>query len=62
MKYDKIASEEFNSDYLEVLKMFDQIAENKLRRVLNPYYESLRSRDQAWKTCKGALYEYAVFK
>ena len=26
------------------------------------YYQNQRSRDQAWKTCKGSLYEYAVFK
>ena len=61
-KYDEITSREFNNDYLETLKMFDQIAENKLRRVLDPHYDSPRSRDQAWKTCKGALYEYAVFR
>jgi len=62
IEYDKIASKEFSNDYLEILKKFDQIAENKLRRVLDPYYDSPRSRDQAWKTCKGALYEYAVFR
>ena len=61
-KYDEITSKEFNNNYLEILKKFDQIAENKLRGVLDPYYDSSRSRDQAWKTCKGALYEYAVFK
>lgn len=61
-EYDRITIEEFRNDYLEVLKKFDYIAENRLRKVLDQYYGNRRSRDQAWRTCKGALYEYAVFK
>ena len=60
--YDKIASERFKNDYLEILKKFDSIAEGELRKTLAKYYSNQRSRDQAWKTCKGKLYEYAVFK
>ena len=60
--YDKIASERFKNDYLEILKKFDSIAEEELRKTLAKYYPNQRSRDQAWKTYKGKLYEYAVFR
>lgn len=61
-EYKNIATKQYGSNYLEILKKFDDIAENKLRRALDRYYLNQRSRDQAWKTCKGKLYEYAVFK
>ncbi|WP_456327371.1 BsaWI family type II restriction enzyme [Archaeoglobus sp.] len=60
--YNDIAIKEFNGDYLEILKAFESIAEERLRKILDPYYSSPRSRDQAWKNCKGELYEFAVFK
>ncbi len=61
-KYDEIVENEYNGDFLDVLRKFDEIAEKKLRKMLKYYYESGRGRDQAWKTCKGSLYEYAVYK
>jgi len=61
-KYDQITAQNYSNNYLESLKNFDHIAENNLRPLLNPYYSNQRSRDQAWKNCKGELYEYAVFK
>ena len=60
--YNDIAIKEFNGDYLEILKAFEIIAEERLRKILDPYYSSSRSRDQAWKNCKGELYEFAIFK
>lgn len=53
---------EYGGDYLEAVQDFDLIAETKLRDTLQEFYDNPRSRDQAWKTCKGSLYEYAVFK
>jgi len=53
---------EYNGDYLGIISLFDNITEDKLRNILRSRYMSLRSADQAWKTCKGELYEYAVFK
>lgn len=61
-EYDRIVIMEYKNDYLEALKEFNSIAEDELRSVLDKYYDSQTSRDQAWKSCKGALYEYAVFK
>ncbi len=60
--YDKIVESEHNGDYLKAIETFNIISEDKLRALLNNYYDKERSRDQAWKSCKGALYEYAVFK
>jgi len=60
-KYDDIVSKKYNGDYLLALKKFDFLAEDYLRGILSIYYKVERSRDQAWKTCKGSLYEYAVF-
>ncbi|RLI97507.1 MAG: hypothetical protein DRP00_03870 [Candidatus Aenigmatarchaeota archaeon] len=62
LEYDQITAQNYGGNYLETLKNFDQIAENDLRLLLDPYYSNQRSRDQAWKNCKGELYEYAVFK
>jgi len=60
--YDDIVMRRFQGNFLEALKNFDSLAENSLRNILRGYYPNQRSRDQAWKTCKGSLYEYAVFK
>lgn len=60
--YDKIVEVGYSKDYLKAIEQFDFIAEEKLRNLLNRFYNNHRSRDQAWKTCKGSLYEYAVFK
>ncbi len=60
--YDAMVSTKYLDNFLESLKNFDSITENYLRSILTDYYSNQRSRDQAWKTCKGSLYEYAVFK
>ena len=60
--YDEIVVMQYHGDFLEALKNFDLLAENSLRGILIGYYPNQRSRDQAWKTCKGSLYEYAVFR
>jgi len=60
--YEEIVNKEFEEDYLKALNNFDRISETRLRDILKNFYPSQRSRDQAWKTCKGSLYEYAVFK
>ncbi len=59
--YDKLVDSHYGGDFLESLTHFDSIAENYLREILKYYYSSEKSRNQAWKTCKGSLYEYAVF-
>lgn len=61
-KYEELVKKGYNGNYLKALENFDRIAENRLRNILQKFYPSQRSRDQAWKTCKGSLYEYAVFK
>jgi hypothetical protein len=61
-KYDEIVSKVYNGNYLDAVQNFDELAENKLRATLQLFYNKPRSRDQAWRTCKGSLYEYAVFK
>lgn len=61
-KYDEIVSKEYYGNYLDAVQNFDDLAENKLRTILQDFYERPGSRDQAWRTCKGTLYEYAVFK
>lgn len=61
-KYDKSVETDYNSDFVVALQNFESITENNLRIVMDQYYNSERSKDQAWKTCKGTLYEYAVFK
>lgn len=60
--YDSIVRSGFQGNFLDALKNFDSLAENSLRGILIRYYPNQRSRDQAWKTCKGSLYEYAVFR
>ncbi|MCD6522094.1 hypothetical protein J7K56_04930, partial [Candidatus Calescamantes bacterium] len=61
-EYNQIVINKFNQNFLEALKQFDSLAENQLRGVLIRYYQNQRSRDSAWRTCKGSLYEYAVFR
>ncbi|HEC88166.1 MAG TPA: hypothetical protein ENI52_02495 [Thermoplasmata archaeon] len=60
--YDKIVINKYQKNFLKALKNFDLISESKLRPLLIKYYSNPRSRDQAWRTCKGSLYEYAVYK
>jgi len=60
--YDRIVEVEYSKNYLKAIQQFDFVAEEKLRNLLGRFYDNHRSRDQAWKTCKGSLYEYAVFK
>ena len=60
--YDSIVRSRFQGNFLDALKNFDSLAEDSLRGILIRYYPNQRSRDQAWKTCKGSLYEYAVFR
>ncbi len=60
--YDEIVNSEYSGNYLDAIQDFDYVAEAKLRVILQGFYDNPRSRDQAWKTCKGSLYEYAVFK
>lgn len=60
--YDDIVKSQYQGNYLKALENFDSLSENNLRSILSGYYQKQRSRDQAWKTCKGSLYEYAVFK
>lgn len=60
--YDSITSQNYYGNLLEALENFNYLTENEIRNILNRYYENQKSVDQAWKTCKGALYEYAVFK
>ena len=60
--YEDIATEDFRGDYLQTIKHFESLSETKIRHNLNKFCKNLKSVDQAWKTYKGALYEYAVFK
>lgn len=61
-EYDALIEEKYSGDFLKGIKDFERIAEKELRKLLDDHYETSRSRDQAWKTCKGAIYEYAVYK
>lgn len=61
-EYDGIVGDQYGGDFLKAVQDFDTIAETRLRAILDAFYRSPRSRDQAWRTCKGELYEYAVFK
>lgn len=60
--YEDIATKDFQGAHLQTVKHFESLSETKIRHNLNLFYKNSRSTDQAWKTCKGALYEYAVFK
>jgi type II restriction enzyme len=61
-EYDKVVKKEYEGNYMNAIKVFDNLTEEKLRLILNNFYTNIRSRNQAWKTCKGSLYEYAVFR
>jgi len=61
-KYEQLVVHRYENDYLEAVRDFDFLVEENLRPLLRQYYPNQRSRDQAWKSCKGALYEYAIFK
>ncbi len=60
-KYNVITEIEFDSDFIRSISQFDYIAEEKIRTLIYDYYKT-RSANQAWKSCKGALYEYAVLR
>ncbi|MEM1681286.1 MAG: BsaWI family type II restriction enzyme [Sulfolobales archaeon] len=60
--YEDIATKDFREAHLQTVKHFESLSETKIRHNLNLFYKNSRSADQAWKTCKGALYEYAVFR
>jgi len=60
--YERVLSENYNGNLLKALQEFDYLAEKKIREELSNHCRKPRSRDQAWRTCKGSLYEYAVFK
>ncbi|MEM2677557.1 MAG: BsaWI family type II restriction enzyme [Thermofilaceae archaeon] len=59
-EYRGIVDSEYGGDYAKALGEFEPISEERLRKVLDDFYHAARSRDQAWRNCKGALYEYAV--
>ena len=58
--YERIIEVRYNEEYLTGLKDFDRLAEGELRGVLDPFYSNIKSRNQAWKACKGELYEYCL--
>lgn len=60
--YDEIVLDRYEGKFSDALKNFDMLVEDSLRKILITFYPKERSRDQAWKTCKGSLYEYAVFR
>ncbi len=61
-RYDQTVLTIYEGDYLKAVEHFEEIAEGTLRNELSFFYSKQRSRDQAWKTCKGTVYEYAVFR
>lgn len=60
--YDKEVNIKYLCNYMEAIQNFEEIAEKVLRSKLKNYYNNQRSADQAWKACKGLIYEYAVYK
>jgi len=52
--------------FLETVEKFENITENDIRpkfiERLKKSSKSQRSIDQAWRNCKGSLYEYAICK
>lgn len=63
-EYDEIVKNTFGANYLESIEKFEDISEKDLRKFLKEkrIYADDNSANQAWKSCKGYLYEYAVFK
>jgi len=53
-----------NKNFLDAVEDFENIAEGYIRpifsKMLSMSDRTPRSIDQAWRNCKGALYEYAV--
>jgi len=62
VRYDEIVEDLYRENYIDAIQYFDDIAENRLRQTLSYYYKDKGSMDQAWRSCKGELYEYAVYK
>jgi len=52
--------------FLEAVEKFEEIAEKYVRKKFSEELERTgrdqRSIDQAWRSCKGSLYEYAICK
>jgi hypothetical protein len=61
--YDKYVKSH-NKNFLRRLKSFENIAEGGIRlefsEILTSSGKTRRSIDQAWRNCKGSLYEYAM--
>jgi hypothetical protein len=55
-----------NKNFLDAVEDFENIAEGYIRPIFSKMPsisdKNSRSIDQAWRNCKGALYEYAVCK
>lgn len=53
-----------NKNFIEAVELFENIAEGGVRlqfsRILAGAGKNQRSIDQAWRSCKGSLYEYAI--
>ena len=62
ISYDSLVASEFGGSWLKALENFEVLAERKLRVLVRKFYPKSRSGDQAWRSCKGKLYEYAVFR
>lgn len=60
--YDRIVIDVFKGDYISAIKSFDKVAEENIRNLMSKFYWNPKGADQAWKTCKGSLYEYAVLR
>ena len=61
-QYEHVVKSIYRGNLLESLKNFDSISEKDLRPLLGKYYPNQKSLNQAWKTCKGSLYEYAAYR
>jgi len=48
--------------FVEAIHNFELISEKLFRKSLSLHYETVTKANQAWRSCKGAIYEYGVFK
>lgn len=60
--YDKLVEQMFGGSYLDAIEQFETISEQKIRPTLCSVYYDLNRASQAWKSCKGSLYEYAFLR
>jgi len=51
-----------NMEWKAVLENFENISETYIRKKVQSKSEYKRNYDQAWKSCKGKLYEYVVYE